>query len=161
MKYPASSSYHLTRLVFMKMSLYTQHFHSIPHTCTGKTLFFRYWRNLLQQQGIVTLQSYTHYNATHKRREKRRSSLKRVVQVQPDLTVICHAHDGCSIVMSVHMTHQYLSECHAVKYPRLVTKQRHEKCFYAFIDRHLQWTTAVAMLPVLSLISNIYIRWCL
>ena len=30
-------------------------------------------------------------------------------------------------------------------------------CFYAFIDSHLQWTTAVVyiMLPVLSLIANI------
>ena len=35
----------------------------------------------------------------------------------------------CSIVMSVHMIHQYLSECRAVKYPRLVIKQRHENVF--------------------------------
>ena len=35
----------------------------------------------------------------------------------------------CSIVMSVHMIHQYLSECRAVKYPRLVIKQRHEHVF--------------------------------
>ena len=149
-----------------KISIYedvlTPHFHHLPHTCNAKTLFFRYWRNLLQQQGIVAVHSYAHYNATHKRREKRRSSLKWVGQVQPDLTVICHAHEchhrllsrihsTCSIVMSVHMTHQYFSECRAVKYPRLVTKQRHEMYLYAFIDCQLQWTTAVAMLPVLSL----------
>ena len=60
----------------------------------------------------------------------------------------------CSLVMSVHMTHQYFSEYRAVKYPRLVIKQRHEMCFYAFIDCHLQWSTAVVMLPVLSLIGN-------
>ena len=60
-------------------------------------LFFRYRRNLLtvatarrcsfatggtfdlQQQGIVTVHSYAHYNTTHKRCEKRRW----VVQVHP------------------------------------------------------------------------------
>ncbi len=68
-------------------------FHRLPHTCYGKTLFFRYWRNLLHQQGIVAVHSYAHYNVTHMRREKRQSSLKWVVYVQPDLTVICHAHE--------------------------------------------------------------------
>ena len=75
-----------------------------------------------------------------------RSSLKCVVQVQPELTVIyamptsdttgCFQEhiSTCSIVMSIHMTYQYLSECGAVKYPRLVIKQRHEMCFDAFID---------------------------
>ncbi len=142
MKYPAGSSYHLTRLVFMKTSP-----PALSPSCYGKTLFFRYRKNLLQQQGIVAVHNYAHYNATHKRREKRRSSLKWVVQVH------------CSMVMSVHMTHQYLSECGAVKYPRLVIEQRHEMCFYAFIDCHLQCTTAVIMSPVLFLISNI--RGCL
>ena len=68
-----------------KISIYedvlTPHLHRLPHTCNGKTLFFRYWRNFLQQQGIVTVHSYAHYNATYKRREKRWSSLKWVVQV--------------------------------------------------------------------------------
>ena len=91
-KYPASSSYHLTRLVFYE-DVFTQHFHRLPHICNGKTLFFRYCRNLLQQQRIVAVHSYIHYNATHKRRDKRRSSLKWIVQVQPELTVICHAHE--------------------------------------------------------------------
>ena len=72
-----------------------------------------------------------------------------------DDTTGCFYMSTCSIVMSVHMTHQYFSECRAVKYPRLVTKKRHEMCFYAFIDCHLQWTTAVAMLPVLPMIANI------
>ena len=49
----------------------TTHFHRLPHTCTAKTLFFRYWRNLLNQQGIVSVHSYAHYNATHMRREKK------------------------------------------------------------------------------------------
>ncbi len=69
----------------------TPHFHRLPHTCYGKTLFFRYWRNLLHQQGIVAVHRYN--NDTHMRREKRRSSLKWVVQVQPDLIVIYHAHE--------------------------------------------------------------------
>ena len=30
-------------------------------------------------------------------------------------------------------------------------------CFYAFIDCHLQWTTAVVMLSVLSLIANTWV----
>ena len=72
-----------------------------------------------------------------------------------DITGCFQEHiSTCSIVMSVHMTYQYLSECGAVKYPRLVIKQRHEMCFYASIDCHLQWATAVVMLPVLSLIAN-------
>ena len=92
-----------------------------------------------------------------------RSSLKCVVQVQHELTVIYtmptndtpavfkNTSARCFIVMSVHITYQYLSECGAVKYPRLVIKQRHEMCFDAFIDCHLQWATAVVMLPVLAL----------
>ena len=50
-KYPASSSYHIKILVF-------------------KTAIFCYWRNLLQQQGIIAVHSYIHYNATHTIREK-------------------------------------------------------------------------------------------
>ena len=69
------------------------HFHRLPHTCYSNTLFFGYWRNLLHHQGIVAVQSYAHYSATHVRREKKRSSLKWVVQVQPDLIVIYHAHE--------------------------------------------------------------------
>ena len=45
-----------------KISIYedvlTPHIHRRPHTCCGKTLFFRYRRNLLQQQGIVAAHSY-------------------------------------------------------------------------------------------------------
>ena len=67
------------------------------HICSVPLELFRYWRNLLQQQGIVAVHSYTHYNATHKRSEKRRSSLKWVVQVQPGLTVIWRAHECRSI----------------------------------------------------------------
>ena len=75
-----------------KISIYEYvlipHFQRLPHTSYGKTLFFRYWRNLLQQQGMVAVQSYAHYNTTQKRCEKMRSSLKCVVQVQHELTVI-------------------------------------------------------------------------
>ena len=122
----------------------TPHFHRLPHTCNGKTLFFRNWMNLLQQQGIVSVQSYAHHNATHKRRGY--SLIWQWYAMPTSDTTGCFQEyiSPCSIVMSVHMTHQY-SECCAVKYPRLVTKQRHEMCFYAFIDCHLQWTTAVAM----------------
>ena len=42
--------------------------------------------------------------------------------------------------------------------PRLIINQRHEMCFYAFIDCHLQWPTAVVMLPVLSLSDSKYTR---
>ena len=91
------------------------HFHRLPHTCYGKTLFFRYCRSLLHQQGIIAVHIYAHYGAIHMRREKRRSSLKWVVQVQPDLigyamptsdTTGCFQEhmSNCSIDMSVHMT---------------------------------------------------------
>ena len=111
MKYPASSSYHLTRLVLMKTSS-PPHFHRLPRTCHGKSLFFRYRRNLLHQQGIVAVHSYAHYNATHMRREKRRSSFKWVVRVQPDLTVICHVHEWHHRLFSrtrEHLPHSYIN----------------------------------------------------
>ncbi len=41
---------------------------------------------------MVAVHSYAHYNATHVRHEKRRSSLKWVVKVQTDLTVMCYAY---------------------------------------------------------------------
>ena len=150
-----------------KISIYedvlTQHFHRLPHTCNCKTLFFRYWRNLLQQPGIDAVHSYTHYNATHKIREKRRSSLKWGVQVQPDLTVICHAHEWHHRLFSriyehllhsyvVHMTHQYFSECRAVKYIRLVTKQRHEMCLLCIY--RLSYTVNNTVLCILLPRSN-------
>ena len=105
-------------------------------------------------------------NATHVRREKRRSSLKWIVQVQPDLVVICHAHGSHRGLFS--RTHEHLLHSYVGPYdtpilvrmsrrevPRLVIKKWHEMCVYAFIDCHLQWTTAVVMLPVLSLVANI------
>ena len=91
-KYPAGSSSHLTRLVFMKTSSPST-FTAFLTLATARRCSFATGGNLLQQQGIVAVHSYTDYNDTHKILEKRRSSLKWVVQVQPDLTVICHTHE--------------------------------------------------------------------
>ena len=84
---PCKLVHHLTKLVFMKTSSPRTFTDFLTHAIYyGKTLFFRYWRNLLRQQSNVAVHSYAHYKATHMIREKRRSSLKWVVQVRPDLT---------------------------------------------------------------------------
>ena len=104
----------------------TPHFHRLPHTCNGKTVFFRYRSNLLHQQVIVAVHSYAYYNDTHMRREKRRSPLKWVVQVQPDLTVICHAHESHHRLFS--RTHEHLLHSYVGPYdtPILVRMSRSE-----------------------------------
>ena len=147
----------------------TPHFHRLPHTCYGKTLLFRYWRNLLHQQFTATLTTMLLTWDTR----KRWSSFKWVAQVEPDLTVICHAHEWHHGLYS--RTHEHLLHSYVGPYdtPILVRMSRSEvgpthgllsskgmkMCFYAFIHCHLQWTTAVVMLSVLSLIANI--RGCL
>ena len=65
-------------------------------------------------------------NATHVRREKRRSSLKWIVQVQPDLVVICHAHGSHRGLFS--RTHEHLLHSYVGPYdtPILVRMSRRE-----------------------------------
>ena len=77
-------------------------------------------------QGIVAVHSYIHYNATHMRREKMRFSLKWVVQVQPDLIVICHAHEWHHGLFS--RTHEHLLHSYVGPYdtPILVRMSRSE-----------------------------------
>ena len=71
----------LSHKIGIEKDVLDPNFYRLPHGCYGKTLFFRYRRNRLQQQGID--RPYAHYNFTHKRWEKWRSSFKWVVQVQP------------------------------------------------------------------------------
>ena len=130
-----------------KISIYedvlTLHFQRLPHTCNGKTLLFRYWRNLLQQQGIAAVHSYTHYNATHKRREKRRSALKWGVQVQHDSTVICHAHESHHRLFS--RIHEHLLHIYVGPYdtPILVRMSRSEVPMHGLLPS--KGTTCVFM----------------
>ena len=146
----------------------TPHFHRLPHTCYGKTLFFRYWRNLLHQQFTATLTTMLLTWDTRKgdphSNGLRRFSLIWQWYVMPtsDTTGCFQEHMSiCSIVMSVHMIHQYLSECCAVKYPRLVIKQRHGNVFLCIyrLSSAVDDCSTVVMLSVLSLVANI--RGCL
>ena len=59
--------------------------------------------------------------------------------------------------MSVNMIHQYLSECRAVKYPRLVIKQRHENVFLCIY--RLSSTVDDCSSNVVSALSDSKFTW--
>ena len=91
-KYHASSSYHLTRLVFMK-TFSPCTFTAVLTRATAKRCSFATGGTFSNSRASLQFTATLANNTTRERCEKRRSSLKWVVQVQPDLTDICHAHE--------------------------------------------------------------------
>ena len=91
-KYPASSSYHLTRLVFMKTSS-PRTFTAVLTLATARRCSFATGGTFSNSRALLQFTATLANNTTRERCENGRSSLKWVVQVQPDLTEICHAHE--------------------------------------------------------------------
>ncbi len=117
-KYPASSSYHLTRLVFMKTSSPRTFNAFLILATTRRCSFatggiFSNSRALLQFTATLTTMLLTRdarKGDHHSNGVCRFSLIWQWYCFQEYMST-------CSIVMSVHITHQYLSECRAVKYP--------------------------------------------
>ena len=104
-KYPASSSYHLTRLVFMKTSL-PRTFTAVLTLATARCCTFATGGTFSNSRASLQFTATLANNTTCEKYERRRSSLKWVVQVQPDLTEICHAHEWQHRLFS--RTHEHL-----------------------------------------------------
>ena len=125
-KHPASSPYHLTRLVIMKTSSPRTFTAFLTLATARRSSFaiggtFSNSRASLQFTATLTTMLLT--------RDARKSDLHsnglcgfsliwQWYAMPPSDTTGCfHEYiSTCSIVMSVHMTHQYFSECCAVKY---------------------------------------------
>ena len=91
-KYPASSSYHLKILLFMKTSS-PRTFTAVLILATARRCSFATEGTFSNSSVLLQFTSTLAKNTTRERCENGRSSLKWVVQVQPDLTQICHAHE--------------------------------------------------------------------